>query len=52
MDKKKAIASQRGNHSKYLGIPDERHWPAVVDIPEYQNMKRLDQSTNRLTDWC
>lgn len=30
----------------------EKDWLGVVDMPEYQNMKRLDPFSNRLYDWC
>ncbi|KAH6914551.1 CMGC/CDK/CDK8 protein kinase, partial [Coprinopsis sp. MPI-PUGE-AT-0042] len=55
LDSKKTVPFQRDQLIKIfevLGTPDERDWPGVVDMPEYQSMKRLDQFTSRLTDWC
>jgi cyclin-dependent kinase 8/11 len=39
-------------HSKDSFVYTEKDWPGVVDMPEYQNMKRLDPFSNRLHDWC
>jgi cyclin-dependent kinase 8/11 len=45
LDSKKNVPFQRDQLLKIfevLGTPDERDWPGVCDMPEYQNMKRLD----------
>lgn len=55
LDSKKNVPFQRDQLLKIfeiLGTPEERDWPGVVDMPEYQNMKRLDPFSNRLFDWC
>jgi len=39
-------------HLKDVPLMAEKDWPGVVDMPEYQNMKRLDPFSNRLFDWC
>jgi len=55
LDSKKNVPFQRDQLLKIfevLGTPDEKDWPGVVDMPEYQNMKRLDPFSNRLSDWC
>ncbi|KAF8844746.1 kinase-like protein [Paxillus ammoniavirescens] len=31
---------------------EDKDWPGVRDMPEYQNMKRLDPYQNRLAEWC
>ncbi|TFK28992.1 CMGC/CDK/CDK8 protein kinase, partial [Coprinopsis marcescibilis] len=55
LDSKKNVPFQKDQLLKIfevLGTPDERDWPGVVDMPEYSNMKKLDQISNRLHDWC
>ncbi|KAF5387654.1 hypothetical protein D9615_000775 [Tricholomella constricta] len=55
LDSKKNVPFQRDQLLKIfevLGTPNEKDWPGVVDMPEYQNMKRLDPFSNRLADWC
>ncbi|KAJ3498344.1 hypothetical protein NLJ89_g10231 [Agrocybe chaxingu] len=55
LDSKKNVPFQRDQLLKIfdvLGTPDEKDWPGVVDMPEYQSMKRLDHFANRLSDWC
>ncbi|KAG6834753.1 hypothetical protein H0H93_007604, partial [Arthromyces matolae] len=51
---KKNVPFQRDQLLKIfeiLGTPNEKDWPGLVDMPEYQNMKRLDPFTDRLHDW-
>jgi len=55
LDSKKNVPFQRDQMLKIfevLGTPDERDWPGLKDMPECQNMKRLDRYTNRLHEWC
>ncbi|KAF9244861.1 kinase-like domain-containing protein [Melanogaster broomeanus] len=55
LDSKKNVPFQRDQLLKIfevLGTPDEKDWPGVCDMPEYQNMKRLDPYQNRLAEWC
>jgi cyclin-dependent kinase 8/11 len=55
LDSKKNVPFQRDQLLKIfevLGTPDEKAWPGVIDMPEYQNMQRLDPFSNRLSDWC
>ncbi|KAI5889489.1 kinase-like protein [Schizophyllum commune H4-8] len=55
LDSKKNVPFQRDQLIKIfevIGTPTEREWPGVVDMPEYHNMKRLDQMSNRLAEWC
>ncbi|OCH91706.1 kinase-like protein [Obba rivulosa] len=61
LDSKKNVPFQKDQLLKIfevLGTPDERDWPGLKDLPEYQNMKRLDYSDvehsyqNRLAEWC
>ncbi|KDR84392.1 hypothetical protein GALMADRAFT_56746 [Galerina marginata CBS 339.88] len=55
LDSKKNVPFQRDQLLKIfevIGTPDEKDWPGVVDMPEYQSMKRLDHFQNRLADWC
>ncbi|KAF8806041.1 kinase-like protein [Phlegmacium glaucopus] len=55
LDSKKNVPFQRDQLLKIfevIGTPDEKDWPGLLDMPEYQNMKRLDLFTNRLSDWC
>ncbi|KAG5635499.1 hypothetical protein H0H81_011034 [Sphagnurus paluster] len=55
LDSKKNVPFQRDQLLKIfevLGTPDESDWPGVINMPEYQNMKRLDLFMNRLADWC
>lgn len=55
LDSKKNVPFQRDQLLKIfevLGTPQERDWPGVTDMPEYQNMKRLDPYQNRLEEWC
>ncbi|EGN94969.1 hypothetical protein SERLA73DRAFT_113692 [Serpula lacrymans var. lacrymans S7.3] len=55
LDSKKNVPFQRDQLLKIfevLGTPDEKDWPGVRDMPEYQNMKRLDPYQNRLAEWC
>lgn len=35
-----------------LGTPYEKDWPALVEMPEYPSLKRIDQLPNRLEEWC
>ncbi|KAG6917677.1 hypothetical protein DXG01_001652 [Tephrocybe rancida] len=54
LDSKKNVPFQRDQLLKIfeiLGTPDEKDWPGVVDMPEYQNMRRLDLFPDRLHDW-
>ena len=46
LDSKKNVPFQKDQLLKIfevLGTPDESDWPGLVDMPEYQNMKRLDK---------
>ncbi|KAF5322317.1 hypothetical protein D9619_000145 [Psilocybe cf. subviscida] len=55
LDSKKNIPFQRDQLLKIfevMGTPSESDWPGVVDMPEYQNMKRLDHFANRFAHWC
>lgn len=55
LDSKKNVPFQRDQLIKIfdvLGTPDERDWPAIVEMPEYQNMKRLDHFRGQLQEWC
>ncbi|PCH43934.1 kinase-like protein [Wolfiporia cocos MD-104 SS10] len=55
LDSKKNVPFQKDQILKIfevLGTPNEDEWPGVKDLPEYQNMKRLDVYQNRLSDWC
>ncbi|KII94569.1 hypothetical protein PLICRDRAFT_184140 [Plicaturopsis crispa FD-325 SS-3] len=55
LDSKKNVPFQRDQLLKIfevLGTPDEKDWPGVRDMPEYQSMKRLDLFQNRLAEWC
>ncbi|KAF8135564.1 kinase-like domain-containing protein [Boletus edulis] len=55
LDSKKNVPFQKDQLLKIfevLGTPDEKDWPGVYDMPEYQNMKRLDAYQNRLAEWC
>ncbi|KAJ7583687.1 kinase-like domain-containing protein [Mycena floridula] len=55
LDSKKNVPFQRDQLLKIfevLGSPDESDWPGLLEMPEYQNMKRLDHFQNRLPDWC
>ncbi|KAF9035932.1 kinase-like domain-containing protein [Panaeolus papilionaceus] len=54
LDSKKNVPFQKDQLLKIfevLGTPDERDWPGVKDMQDYQAMKRLDYFTNRLLDW-
>jgi len=55
LDSKKNVPFQRDQLTKIfevLGTPTEAEWPGLADMPEYANMKRLDQYANRLEEWC
>ncbi|KAL1946429.1 hypothetical protein VTO73DRAFT_15556 [Trametes versicolor] len=55
LDSKKNVPFQKDQLLKIfevLGTPMERDWPKIKDLPEYQNMKRLDVYQTRLTEWC
>ncbi|KDQ63965.1 hypothetical protein JAAARDRAFT_27636 [Jaapia argillacea MUCL 33604] len=55
LDSKKNVPFQRDQLIKIfevLGTPDEREWPGIKDMPEYNNMKRLDHFQNHLQEWC
>ncbi|KAI0068483.1 kinase-like protein [Artomyces pyxidatus] len=55
LDSKKNVPFQKDQLLKILevlGTPEEREWPGIKDMPEYQNVKRLDTYQNRLNDWC
>ncbi|KAF9480161.1 kinase-like protein [Pholiota conissans] len=55
LDSKKNVPFQRDQLLKIfevLGTPDEKDWPGLVDMPEYQSMKRLDHFNNQLPGWC
>ncbi|OJT01823.1 Serine/threonine-protein kinase ssn3 [Trametes pubescens] len=55
LDSKKNVPFQKDQLLKIfevLGTPSERDWPKIKDLPEYQNMRRLDPYTNRLIEWC
>ncbi|KAH8099661.1 kinase-like protein [Cristinia sonorae] len=54
LDSKKNVPFQKDQVIKILevlGTPDESEWPGIRHMPEYQNMKRLDNYPNRLYDW-
>ncbi|KAI0089362.1 kinase-like protein [Irpex rosettiformis] len=54
LDSKKNVPFQRDQMLKIaevLGTADERDWPGLKDMPEYQNLKRLDHYNNRLHEW-
>lgn len=55
LDSKKNVPFQKDQLLKIfevLGTPDEREWLGIRDMPEYQNMRRLDTYQNHLSDWC
>ncbi|KZT04659.1 kinase-like protein [Laetiporus sulphureus 93-53] len=55
LDSKKNVPFQKDQLLKIfevLGTPEEKDWPGLKDLPEYQNMKRLDIYQNRLSEWC
>lgn len=55
LDSKKNVPFQRDQLLKIfevLGTPTEKDWSGLKDMPEYQNMKRLDTYPNRLAEWC
>lgn len=55
LDSKKNVPFQKDQLMKIfevLGTPEEKDWPGMKEMPEYQNMKRLDRFENRLHDWC
>ncbi|KAF7432612.1 cyclin-dependent protein kinase [Pleurotus ostreatus] len=55
LDSKKNVPFQRDQLLKILdilGTPKESDWPGIVDMPEYQNVKRLDLFSGQLTQWC
>ncbi|KAI0349995.1 kinase-like protein [Trametes cingulata] len=55
LDSKKNVPFQKDQLLKILevlGTPSERDWPKIKDLPEYQNMRRLDHFNNRLAEWC
>lgn len=46
LDSKKNVPFQKDQMLKILdilGTPSEKDWPGIVDMPEYHNLKRLDQ---------
>jgi cyclin-dependent kinase 8/11 len=46
LDSKKNVPFQKDQMLKILdilGTPNEKDWPGLVDMPEYHNLKRLDQ---------
>ncbi|KAH8988562.1 kinase-like protein [Lactarius akahatsu] len=55
LDSKKNVPFQKDQLLKVidvLGKPDERSWPGMRNTPEYHNVKRLEDSPNRLDAWC
>ncbi|KAK1225327.1 cyclin-dependent protein kinase [Marasmius sp. AFHP31] len=55
LDSKKNVPFQRDQLVRIfevLGTPEDAAWPSIVDMPEYNNMKRLDRFPCRLHDWC
>ncbi|TFK88390.1 kinase-like protein [Polyporus arcularius HHB13444] len=55
LDSKKNVPFQKDQLLKIieiLGTPSERDWAKIKDLPEYQNMRRLDPFANRLGQWC
>ncbi|KAA1466647.1 kinase-like protein [Dentipellis sp. KUC8613] len=55
LDSKKNVPFQKDQFLKILevlGTPDDKEWPGIRDMPEYQSLKRLDTYPNRLYDWC
>ncbi|KAL6300231.1 kinase-like domain-containing protein [Sparassis latifolia] len=55
LDSKKNVPFQKDQLLRIfevLGTPDEKEWPGLKDLPEYQNMKRLDVFSNHLLEWC
>jgi len=55
LDSKKNVPFQRDQLLKIfevLGTPKEQDWLGLVNMPEYQSMKRLDHFQDRLGDWC
>jgi cyclin-dependent kinase 8/11 len=55
LDSKKNVPFQKDQLLKVidvLGKPDERNWPGMRNTPEYHNVKRLEDSPNRLDAWC
>ncbi|EMD33720.1 hypothetical protein CERSUDRAFT_117800 [Gelatoporia subvermispora B] len=55
LDSKKNVPFQKDQLLRIfevLGTPHEREWPGLKDLPEYQNMKRLDYYENHLLEWC
>jgi len=55
LDAKKNVPFQKDQFMKIidvLGTPNEHEWPGVKDMPEYQNLRRLDTSSPHLFEWC
>ncbi|TDL30041.1 kinase-like protein [Rickenella mellea] len=55
LDNKKNVPFQKDQLLKIfeiLGTPEVSEWPGLKNMPEYQNMKRLDRFKDRLFDWC
>ncbi|THH06619.1 hypothetical protein EW145_g3951, partial [Phellinidium pouzarii] len=55
MDSKKNVPFQRDQLLKIFdvrGTPNVSEWPGLKCMPEYQNMKRLDEFKDRLCEWC
>ncbi|TFK43982.1 CMGC/CDK/CDK8 protein kinase [Crucibulum laeve] len=55
LDSKKNVPFQRDQLIKIfevMGTPSEKDWPGLVHMPEYPNMKRLDEFSYRLAEWC
>ncbi|PBK63446.1 kinase-like protein [Armillaria solidipes] len=55
LDSKKNVPFQRDQLLKIfevLGTPDEKDWRGLRNMPEFQNMKRLDYFPNHLHEWC
>ncbi|KAJ3530878.1 hypothetical protein NMY22_g8390 [Coprinellus aureogranulatus] len=55
LDSKKNVPFQKDQMLKILdilGTPSEKDWPGIVDMPEYQNLKRLDHYNPCLERWC
>ncbi|KAH9924859.1 kinase-like protein [Fomitopsis serialis] len=55
LDAKKNVPFQKDQMLKIievLGTPQERDWPGLKDLPEYQSLKRLDVYRSRLNEWC
>lgn len=55
LDSKKNVPFQKDQLLKIfevLGTPNEHDWEGLKNMPEYQNMKRMDTYNTQLHKWC